>query len=117
MARVSRAGRLRRIGTLLPSTRPAARATALACKRVAEARSIRRKSAPRSQALEPTMAATQLATLQCPCCGEQIEVIVDCSIENQEYVEDCSVCCRPLVITVAVSGGEIAAIHARSESE
>ena len=32
----------------------------------------------------------------CPSCGEEIVVPVDASAgEEQEYVEDCPVCCRP----------------------
>lgn len=59
----------------------------------------------------------ETAFIQCPYCWEQIEVVVDCSIEQQEYIEDCSVCCRPIVISVVISQGEIASIEARSEDE
>lgn len=41
-------------------------------------------------------------TLQCPYCWEPIEVLVDCSVEAQDYVEDCSVCCRPILLHVSV---------------
>lgn len=34
----------------------------------------------------------------CPYCGELIELLVDCSLAEQSYIEDCSVCCRPIVI-------------------
>ncbi|MDP1698568.1 MAG: CPXCG motif-containing cysteine-rich protein [Xanthomonadaceae bacterium] len=58
----------------------------------------------------------QSAFLKCPHCGEQIEVIVDCSAgDQQQYVEDCSVCCCPIVITVATASGEVVAIDGRSE--
>jgi len=44
----------------------------------------------------------------CPYCGEQIQLLIDCSVENQSYIEDCQVCCRPINITVFVSHqGEI----------
>ncbi|WP_461521332.1 CPXCG motif-containing cysteine-rich protein [Porticoccus sp.] len=55
--------------------------------------------------------------LECPYCGEQIEMVVDCSIEEQEYIEDCSVCCRPIVIAVVTFDGEIKSIEARSEDQ
>jgi len=45
----------------------------------------------------------------CPYCGESIDLIIDDSAEQQEYVEDCSVCCRP--INVSVSIDESAEIH------
>jgi hypothetical protein len=40
--------------------------------------------------------------IDCPCCGEQIELLVDCSIEHQEYIEDCQVCCRPITVVASV---------------
>lgn len=59
----------------------------------------------------------ETAFIQCPYCWEQIEVIVDCSVANQEYVEDCSVCCHPIIMTVATFQGEVIRIEARSEDE
>ena len=56
-------------------------------------------------------------TIDCPYCGEQIEVLVDGSAGHQQYVEDCSVCCRPIVISVQVEEGEVVGIEARAENE
>lgn len=37
----------------------------------------------------------------CPHCGEQVEVVVDPGGgAEQEYVEDCEVCCRPWHVRV-----------------
>jgi hypothetical protein len=47
--------------------------------------------------------ATDTAEVYCPYCGERIELLIDLSVDHQEYVEDCSVCCRPMVITVQPS--------------
>lgn len=63
------------------------------------------------------MSKLQTVSLQCPYCWEQIEVLVDCSVEHQEYVEDCSVCCRPIFITVVAADGEVVRIEAKSEDE
>ncbi|MFT5116914.1 MAG: hypothetical protein ACI9NY_000440 [Kiritimatiellia bacterium] len=52
----------------------------------------------------------------CPYCGEAIEIVVDTSIEQQEYIEDCSVCCRPIVINASVNDTG-ALIEVRSENE
>ena len=42
-----------------------------------------------------------LPVVQCPYCGETVEVIVDPSGGHlQRYVEDCEVCCRPWQVTV-----------------
>ena len=62
------------------------------------------------QSLEPE-------TITCPHCGEQIEVLVDCSAGNQEYVEDCSVCCRPIVLRVQIEDGDVAGIEGRAEND
>jgi hypothetical protein len=56
-------------------------------------------------------------SIDCPYCGEQIEVLVDGSAGHQEYVEDCSVCCRPIVISVQVEDGEVVGIEGRAENE
>jgi len=43
-------------------------------------------------------------SLQCPCCGERIEVALDLSAGDQSYVEDCPVCCRPLLFELRTDG-------------
>ncbi len=63
------------------------------------------------------MSDVQVARLQCPCCGEIIEVLVDCSVAEQAYVEDCNVCCRPIAMTVSVSHGGVVEISGRAENE
>jgi hypothetical protein len=57
------------------------------------------------------------ALIQCPYCGEQIEVLVDCSVSRQEYIEDCSVCCRPIIISVVTSFDTVESIEVRSEDD
>lgn len=41
-------------------------------------------------------------SIDCPYCGEAIELIIDASVDHQTYVEDCSVCCRPINVDVSV---------------
>lgn len=44
----------------------------------------------------------------CPYCGEPLTLFVDVSAGAQSYVEDCHVCCRPMVVRVRVDGdGEL----------
>ena len=38
----------------------------------------------------------------CPYCWEEISMLLDLSAGNQSYVEDCEVCCRPIVISYDV---------------
>ena len=63
------------------------------------------------------MPALDSAFVQCPYCGEEIEVFLDGSVEHQEYVEDCSVCCRPILFTVAAEDGEVTVVEVRGEDE
>jgi hypothetical protein len=44
--------------------------------------------------------------VQCPYCGESIELEVDGSAGEQGYIEDCSVCCRPIEVRVFARGDE-----------
>lgn len=40
----------------------------------------------------------------CPFCGQEEEITIDeGGGEHQEYVEDCSICCRPRVIHLDAS--------------
>ena len=56
-------------------------------------------------------------TIGCPCCGETISVLVDDSVPEQSYVEDCQVCCRPIVLNVSVGPDGDIALCARSEND
>ncbi|MEJ2275462.1 MAG: CPXCG motif-containing cysteine-rich protein [Woeseiaceae bacterium] len=53
----------------------------------------------------------------CPYCGETITVVVDHSVDEQEYVEDCHVCCRPIVVNVFIDNAGEAAVGVRCENE
>ena len=44
----------------------------------------------------------QERSVDCPYCGESIRVILDCSVPQQHYIEDCQVCCRPIEFDVIV---------------
>lgn len=64
--------------------------------------------------------ATQVdewAWYDCPCCGEAIRAVVDPSAgERQQYVEDCPVCCRPLLLHIEIDDEGLATVDAESES-
>jgi hypothetical protein len=55
--------------------------------------------------------------LQCPYCWEEITLLVDGSIETQEYIEDCEVCCRPIDFSVEVNDDGLAQVQARLQHE
>jgi len=41
-------------------------------------------------------------SVSCPYCGEAIDLLIDQSVPQQSYIEDCQVCCRPINLRVAV---------------
>ena len=57
-----------------------------------------------------------LVQVWCPYCGEPIELAVDDSAGDQAYVEDCPVCCRPIVVE-ARAGDEGIDVIVRREDE
>lgn len=40
--------------------------------------------------------------IDCPYCGEPIDLLIDASVPSQSYIEDCQVCCRPINLSVEV---------------
>jgi hypothetical protein len=53
----------------------------------------------------------------CPYCGETISILVDDSVLQQNYIEDCQVCCRPIVINVAIGHDGTPIVGAKVENE
>jgi len=58
----------------------------------------------------------EIAT-SCPYCGEMITLLVDASVAQQQYIEDCQVCCRPMEIRMNVSADGSCHIEVRDENE
>ena len=57
------------------------------------------------------------AWITCPYCGEAIELVIDPSVQEQEYIEDCEVCCRPIVLTIAINPEGQIDIQPRHEND
>lgn len=53
--------------------------------------------------------------IHCPYCGEPIELPIDGSAGDQDYIEDCQVCCRPIEISVRVAPDDAIEVHARTD--
>jgi len=49
---------------------------------------------------------------QCPYCWEEISMLLDPSISQQTYVEDCEVCCNPIEVTAVFEGQVLTAFEA-----
>lgn len=63
------------------------------------------------------MSLQETAYIDCPYCGKRIELVIDCSIGNQEYIEDCQVCCRPISLYVIIDEDGAPRVEARREDE
>ena len=57
------------------------------------------------------------STIQCPYCGETLSVLIDTSIPEQQYIEDCQVCCRPINFDVHVGNTGELTIKVTNENE
>jgi hypothetical protein len=51
---------------------------------------------------------------QCPYCWQSISVLLDSSVAEQTFVEDCEVCCQPIEITVTFEANELTGFEANS---
>jgi Cysteine-rich CPXCG len=47
----------------------------------------------------------------CPHCGETINLTLDLSIPEQSYIEDCPVCCNPMIVSYSSSDGELTELN------
>ncbi len=52
------------------------------------------------------------AEITCPYCWETISLALDLSVDEQDYIEDCSICCHPLRLRVSAVGGQLISIGA-----
>ncbi|AIF49473.1 CPXCG motif-containing cysteine-rich protein [Dyella japonica] len=55
--------------------------------------------------------------IHCPYCGEAIEILIDGSAGDQQYIEDCQVCCRPIDIRVSIDEDGEPSVSVASEND
>lgn len=51
---------------------------------------------------------------QCPYCWEEISVLLDPSVSQQTYVEDCENCCNPIEFDVRFQNNELLSFEVRN---
>ncbi|MDN3643993.1 CPXCG motif-containing cysteine-rich protein [Lutimonas halocynthiae] len=51
---------------------------------------------------------------QCPYCWETISMLMDPSSHEQQYVEDCEVCCNPMEINVKFQDNELVSFEVKN---
>lgn len=57
-------------------------------------------------------------TVACPYCGEENTILIDESAgEEQQYVEDCQVCCKPWEVVVSMAAGGDLEVEVRAAAE
>lgn len=64
-----------------------------------------------------TMEALEEHIVSCPYCGEAIEVLIDHQDVGDQYIEDCQVCCRPIIFTIALDSMGNVSVNVRDENE
>lgn len=55
--------------------------------------------------------------IDCPYCGEAITLLIDESAGEQDYIEDCQVCCRPIEIRVSIDEEGVPSVQARGQDD
>ena len=51
---------------------------------------------------------------QCPHCWETISMLFETSINSQDYIEDCEVCCNPIKINAVFKDYELISLNVAS---
>ncbi len=62
------------------------------------------------------MNGLEAKTIQCPYCWQMIEITADCSVNSQEYVEDCEVCCKPILLEIDICDNGMPEVQATREN-
>jgi transposase-like protein len=60
---------------------------------------------------------TQFLSVMCPYCGEATDLVIDVSVAEQQYIEDCQVCCRPISVSVQVNADDVPQVRVSSQDE
>jgi hypothetical protein len=55
--------------------------------------------------------------ISCPYCGEPLDILVDASAGDQRYIEDCQVCCRPIMLAIRIDADGEPQVSASSEND
>lgn len=64
------------------------------------------------------LAKQEETEISCPYCGSTITILVDTSSGSQEYYEDCSVCCAPILFSTVIDpDGNLALVDVKRDDE
>ena len=55
--------------------------------------------------------------VSCPYCWEALDVLIDHEEAGHQYIEDCQVCCKPIIFNVSVDSVGNIFVSVRDENE
>ena len=55
--------------------------------------------------------------VQCPYCGQGMELVIDTTIAQQRFTTDCEVCCRPFEVFAECETGEILSLEVQAQPD
>ncbi|WP_194765993.1 CPXCG motif-containing cysteine-rich protein [Tamlana sp. I1] len=53
-------------------------------------------------------------SFSCPYCWQNVSMLLDSSISNQNYIEDCEVCCNPIQVSLKFNNTQLIDFQANS---
>lgn len=56
----------------------------------------------------------QSERIQCPYCGQSMELVVDTGVPEQRFTTDCEICCRPFEVFAECEPGEILSLDVQA---
>lgn len=56
-------------------------------------------------------------TIQCPYCGELITLFIEPDSQGQDYIEDCTVCCRPIELHLNLTDEGVTQLTAKRDDD
>lgn len=51
--------------------------------------------------------------IRCPYCAETLQILLDLSAGDQSYIEDCQVCCQPILLTCTIDDFRLVSVDAQ----
>jgi hypothetical protein len=56
------------------------------------------------------------AQITCPFCWESLTILLDLSLPEQDYIEDCQVCCQPIRIVYSSEDSVLLNLEAQQDT-
>jgi hypothetical protein len=53
-------------------------------------------------------------SVQCPYCGQSIELVIDTGVGSQRFTTDCEICCRPFEVFAECEPVKILSLDVRA---